>query len=116
MIDWREEEAGSDGEIRIFKLDGELDSETCDFLYSVLEGRIEDGNRKLILDCERLQIISSMGLGMLMRVHAKIKKNGGDVKLARIHGAIAELLKLVMLDRVLHLYPSVQAAIESYSA
>jgi anti-sigma B factor antagonist len=114
MIDWNEEKAGKDGEVCVFALRGQLDTEACDFLYTVLQDRIEDGTKKLILDCRSLEIISSMGLGMLMRLHTRMKKQGGDVKLARVHGAVAEVMKLVMLDRVFHFYASVSEAIESY--
>ena len=114
MIDWKEEKVGKDGEICVFLLTGQLDAESCDFLYAVLRDRIEDGTKKMILDCRNLEIISSVGLGMLMRLHARMKKEGGDVKLARVHGTVAEVLKMVMLDRIFRFYPSVTEAIESY--
>ena len=40
--------------------------------------RVVDGCEKMILDCGELSYISSMGLGMLMRVHSKMKKKGGE--------------------------------------
>jgi anti-anti-sigma factor len=114
MIDWKTQELGENKDILLFEMSGRLDVSACEYFYSVLEGRIRRGCKKLILDCENLDFISSMGLGMLMRVHSRMKKEGGDVKLARIHGAVAEVVKLVMLDRVLHMYPSVEAALESF--
>ncbi len=115
MINWNEEIIGEDGDIYLFRLSGELGSETCDYLYVILAERIGDGARKLVLECDDLRIISSMGLGLLMRVHSKMKKLGGDVKLVRVHGAVATAFKLVMLDKVLSIYPSVRAAMESYT-
>ena len=114
MINWKEEKIGVDGDICLFRLFGELDTETCDYLFTVVKDRIGDGTRKLILDCDDLRVISSVGLGMLMRIHSRMKKLDGDVKLVRVHGAVAEVIKLVRLDRVLNIYPSVQTALESY--
>ena len=76
MIDWNSKEVGENGEILVFELSGRLDAIHCDYLFSVLESRIEDGRTKLILDCSDLEYISSMGLGMLMRVHSRMNQRG----------------------------------------
>ena len=116
MIDWEIEKDGSGGDVLVFKLTGRLETVECDYLLSVLGSRIGDGDNKIILDCHQLEYISSLGLSMLIRVHAKMKKAGGDVKLARVHGAVATVIATVYLDRVFHLYPTVQAAVESFQA
>ncbi len=114
MINWTTAEF-ADGQILAFRLSGQLDTSSCDYLYDVLEGSIEDGKLKIVLDCEDLEFISSMGLGMLMRVHSKMAKLGGNVCLCQVHSTIADVLRLVMLDKVLRVYPSVEAAVESFS-
>ena len=96
-------------------LSGKLDEVGCDYLLSCVENRIENGYTKIILDCDKLAYISSMGLGMLVRVHSRMKKHGGDVKLASVHGVVADLLSMVRLDKVLEIYPSVGEAIVAYS-
>ena len=95
-------------------LSGRLDAFHCDYLLSCVEHQIEDGRKKLILDCKDLEFISSMGLAMLIRAHAKMKKLGGDVKLAGVGGLVASTLSLVGLDRVFHLYPTVEEAVAAY--
>ena len=116
MIDWKLRELGNDGEILVFELFGRLDMSASEYLYSILEDHIQDGDKKLVIDCNDLELISSMGLGILMRVHAKMKKHGGEVKLARLHGAAAKAVSLVMLDKILHIYPTVEDAVASYEA
>ena len=49
---------------------------------------IQAGCRKLIVDCTRLTYISSYGMGVLVRLHQKLAKRGGDVKLAAALGAL----------------------------
>lgn len=116
MLEFVQSELGENGQILAFKLSGRLDALQVDYLYSVLENRIRDGHSKIILDCHEMEYISSMGLGMLMRVHAKMRKQSGDVKLARVHGAVADVLSLTRLDRVLQMYPTLQEAIDSFNA
>lgn len=112
MIDWTVKESAN-GQILLFQLAGQLDTSSCDYLYDVLEDVIEDGKIRIILDCSDLEFISSMGLGMLMRVHSRMAKLGGNVCLCRVHSAVADVLRLVMLDKVLRVYPSVEAAVDS---
>ncbi len=113
MINWTTQEY-ADGRILLFQLSGHLDTSSCDYLYEVLEGNIEDGKREIILDCNELEFISSMGLGMLMRIHSKMAKLGGNVRLCRVHGTIAEALRLVKFDKILRIFPSVESAVESF--
>jgi anti-sigma B factor antagonist len=113
MIDWNETKLGADNEITLISLSGDLDTKSCDYLSSVLVERVEGGCNKLVLDCHRLDYITSLGLGMLLRVHAKLRKQGGDVALARVHGPVAEVFHVVRLDKLFHLYPTVQEAVES---
>lgn len=114
MIDFSLEPVGENGDIISVSVTGDLDAANCDYLLQCVEGQIEDGYTKLILDCQHLEYISSMGLGMLIRVHSRMKNLGGDVKLARLHGTVAEILRLVKLDRIFHLYSSVEEAAAAF--
>ena len=43
-----------------------------------------------------------------------MKKLGGNVCLCRVRGAVADVLHVVMFDKILRIYPSVEAAVESF--
>jgi anti-anti-sigma factor len=114
MIDWHCDELGENGEILVFRVSGRLETMECDYLSSAIDQQIQDGHKKVIIDCGELDYISSTGLGMLLRLHARQKKRGGVVKLARVQGTVAQLLEVVQLDRILNMYPTVQEAVESH--
>jgi anti-sigma B factor antagonist len=114
MIDWEIDKAGDGGDVLVFKLTGRLETTESEYLLSVIENRIEEGDSKLVLDCDRLSYLSSLGLGTLVRARARMKKAGGDVKLAGVHGVIASVISAVNLDRIFHLYPTVEAAVASF--
>jgi anti-sigma B factor antagonist len=115
MIDWKWRVLGDDLGILVFELSGRLDTTSCEYFNSVLESRIQDGNEKVVIDCDTLEFVSSTGLRMLIRVHSRMKKQGGDVKLARIHGAVAKVMRIVRLDKVLHIHTTVEDAVESFA-
>ena len=116
MIDFRYEELGQDGELLTVHIDGELDTASCDYFFSCIEGQIKRGHSKIVIDCRNLRFISSMGLAMMLRVHARMKKSGGNVKLAQVEGTVAEVVKLVKLDKLMNMYPTVENALDSFSS
>ena len=110
MIDFGTYKLKPDDEVLVIGLSGQLDTESCEYFLSCLEGEIKDGHIQLIVDCRNLEFISSMGLGMLLRAHSRMKKHGGDVKLARVGGTVAKVMQTVQLDKLLKIYPTVREA------
>ena len=103
-----------ENDVTILTLDGELDPYTSPDLLNCLTHEIEKGRRKIVVDCARLKYISSCGLGALVRVHARMKKLGGDVKVAALRGPVADVFRITMLNKVFGMYDSVEAAAESF--
>jgi anti-anti-sigma factor len=95
-------------------LAGTLDEQSCHYLMECVREEVLEGSTKMILDCEQLEFISSMGLAMLVRVNARMKKLNGDVKLAAVHGVIAEAIRMVHLNLLFQIYPTVDEAIAAH--
>jgi anti-sigma B factor antagonist len=114
MADFYYHACGKNKDIVSVVVSGKLDAFHCDYLLNCVEHQIEGGHKKLILDCSELNFISSKGLGMLVRVHARMKKHGGDVKLAGVRGAAASLISVVHLNKAFEMYPTVEEAIAAH--
>ncbi|CAN5439741.1 anti-sigma factor antagonist [soil metagenome] len=113
MIDFHYETVGKDKDIVAVVLSGRLTEENCNYLFECVEGQILEGRKKLILDCGHLSYISSMGLGTLVRVSARMKKIGGEVKLAALQSVVVQIMSVMGLNRVFQIYPSVVDAISA---
>ena len=111
MFNFRYEKVGKDRDIVAVVVSGTLDENNCDYLLECVEEEILEGRKKLILDCGQLTFISSMGLGMLVRVNSRMKKIGGDVRLAAVQGTVAQVMSVVGLSRMFQMYPTVDDAI-----
>jgi anti-sigma B factor antagonist len=114
MLDFRYETVGANRDIMAVVLSGTLDEESCNYLLGCVEDEILDGRRKVILDCGGLGYVSSMGLGTLVRVNSRMKAKGGDVKLAAVRGAVAQVMGVVGLTRLFQIYPTVEGAIAAH--
>ena len=114
MLDFSVEALGENSDIMCISIRGDLTAENCEYLLKCVESQIEDGYKNLILNCAGLTYISSLGLGMLVRVHSRMKKLDGDVRLAGLHGKVADILNIVKLDRVFQIYPNEVEAAASF--
>ena len=75
MLEIVKERSGKDLTVLLL---GRLDTETAPELQAVLEKEYVD-TEKLVLDCEKLNYISSAGLRVLMGAQKIMKRRGGMV-------------------------------------
>jgi anti-anti-sigma factor len=99
-----------DKDILIVCADGGLNSDNANQFVDELGTLIEGGQTKIVVDCTRLDYISSYGVGVLLRLHAKLAKRGGNVKLACVKSIIEKLLTTLRLNSLFEIYPDVSRA------
>lgn len=100
----------TENDVLIVKADGGLNRQTAAEFVDSLTRLIDAGLKKIIVDCSALDYVSSYGLGILIRLHARLKKRGGDVKLSCVRGALPQLLSITRLDQVFDIYSDVNRA------
>lgn len=99
-----------DGDLLVVSADGGLNRETAQQLIDDVGRHVDAGARNVIVDCSRLQLITSAGFGTLLRLHGAMKARGATVRLAGVQGVAAQALRLLRLDGVFELFPDVNAA------
>lgn len=114
MIDFTSYDHEDNPSIHVVDLEGNLDGETAEYFFKCIESIIDEGRTRLIINCVKLEYISSLGLAMLMRVHSRMKKRGGDVRVSRLEGVVADALSISGFDKILKMYPSVGDAASSF--
>lgn len=115
MLEFREvTDAGLPPGVKVLEVAGDLDNYAVKDFTECLEVEIEKGHRQIVVDCSRLRFVSSMGLGTLVRMHAKMRKLGGDVKLASVRGMVADLFALTRVNKLFGIYPDISQAVASF--
>lgn len=99
-----------DGDVTIIGLDGGLDSTNTAQLNDSVEKLIKVGLRRIIVDCRKLNFISSAAIGTLVTLSRRMKSEGGQIKIAGATGPVFDVLKIMKLDKVLELYTDVDRA------
>lgn len=99
-----------DGDVLIIRADGGLNGDTIGQFMTEIEQLVDAGLKRIIVDCEHLEFISSAGLAALMRLHKKMATHGGDVKVAAVRKLIVQVFEVTHLSSVFDIYPDVNAA------
>ncbi len=70
--------------------------------------------RKVIFDVRGVTMVDSTGIGILVVCHGKVNKEGGALRIVGATGNVEDTMKITSVDKILKLYPSVEAAVASF--
>ena len=75
----------------------------CLELLRTIDERVKLGEKKFKLDLQQCLVISSFGIGNLLRINTLIKENGGSITFTRCNSEIKNILAQLHLDKLLNL-------------
>lgn len=104
-----------EGEILGIVLDGSLNATTTEQFNQAIQNHLDQGRTKIILDCHRVEYISSLGLGSLVALQARLRRKGGELKLVGLYGLASDAIRLVHLDKLLNIYGDMEVARASFN-
>jgi anti-sigma B factor antagonist len=99
--------------VTLLALDGGLDHTTTALFIAQMDGLLQQGTLRVVLDLGQLSYASSWGLAAMVRVHHHYAARGGRVAFANLHSAMATILRLSHLDRLFDLHTTVEEAVRS---
>ena len=103
-----------DRQVKILSLKGQLDAHTFPSLQEKLESVVSDGSPRVVLDCEKLEYISSAGLGVLKKMTREFRGLDGDIRLAQLPPKIDNVVNLLGFSQVIQVYKGLDEAVQSY--
>ncbi len=75
---------------------------------------LKENIRKIIFDLKDITMLDSTGVGIIVVSQAKIKKEGGELRIAGATGVVDEILKMTSVDKLVHVFPTVEAAAANF--
>ncbi len=75
---------------------------------------LNDHKKKIILDLAGITMLDSTGVGILVLSQAKVKKEGGELRIAGAQGVVDEILKMTSVDKLMKVFPTVEAAAANF--
>lgn len=83
------------GSVCVLDLKGELDAHTASELEAALQKCRDDRQYRIIVNGEKLQYISSAGLGVFMAYIEDLRERGGDIKISALQPKVYNVFDLL---------------------
>jgi anti-sigma B factor antagonist len=101
--------------ISVVSVGGDIFAEDASILKDTLDKMFHTNKLKIVLNLDKTDVISSVGLGVILSSLIKFRKYSGDICLANVRDFVRKILKTTKVDNIIQSYPNVQSAIESLS-
>ena len=103
------------GKATIFTLSGRLDTNSAPAIEEQIVDSIKQGNHYIILDCEKLEYISSAGVRALVHLYRRLDKLHGHLFLSGVRQSVENILQITGFLPFFNLVDSVDQALRSVS-
>jgi anti-sigma B factor antagonist len=100
--------------VQLFEVIGRVDSSNASELGGELDKIVDEGKNNLVLDLSGVEYMSSAGLREMVRVLKRVKRSGGDLRIANPSDRVKEVLELAGLDTIFEIYPTQVEAVGSF--
>ncbi len=97
----------------LVRLSGNLEIDGAETLWSEVSARTGAEIRYFLFDFSGVPIITSAGIGTLVRVFVRLRGLGGAIAICGCSDKIREVFSVVMLDKILKVCDSEEAARQS---
>ncbi len=97
--------------VTIVDVDGELTVNNRSDLKERVLGRLNDGDRRFVIDFAKTGYIDSSGLGVLVSLSKRIREHSGRLRLAGLNEDLRTLFELTKLDTLFQITDTRAAAL-----
>ena len=101
-------------DIIIFKLNGNLNSNTSPELEDKIFEAIKNDSKNMILDFEDLDYISSAGLRVIMKATKNLKQSEGMIVLCSMQDYVKEVFEIAGFDAYLPITSTMDDALNQF--
>jgi len=106
--------AGAAGWVHLLDLAGVLDAYTSKKFDGYLADLVAAGGTQTVLDCAKLDYLSSAGIGVLTGAVKRCRDLGGDLRLCAVTEKVRKIMGMVGLPGLLRTYDAEKGAVMSF--
>lgn len=96
--------------VEVFTVKGSLDSNTSPEFETLIYKSLEDGKRRLILNLEHLDYISSAGIRVMLKTTKDLKRMEGNIVLCSLQDYVREVFDIAGFDGYLNIENNLDGA------
>jgi anti-sigma B factor antagonist len=110
-----EYQPGPDKDVTVLMLDGSVDAYNSEILSKKLDEVMKKNCRKIVINCAKLNFISSSGMGVFLALEDDLAEKGGGFKFVAVPDTILNVFKKVGLADIFKLYDAENSAVEDFN-
>lgn len=104
------------GDVTIVDLEGQIRLGQGNInLHEALRELVNQGEKNVVLNLQKVTAIDSSGLGELVAGFASLERAGGEMKLLNLTERVNELMVITKLHTVFEVYDNEQEAVNSFA-
>ena len=100
----------------VISLKGSIETTNASTLEEVIERIINDRCFQILVDLSGVTYISSAGWGIFISEIKRIRKNGGDIKLATMAPGVREVFELLEFHNILKPFQTREEALRDFTS
>ena len=111
-----EERAGSSPAVAVLTLKGTIETTNASGLEETLARIMDERCYRIVVDLAGVTYISSAGWGIFISEIKRIRRNGGDIKLAAMSPEVREVFDLLEFGNILKPFERTSDALRDFAA
>lgn len=100
--------------VTLLAMEGNLDTNTSVGAQDHINGLIDDGAAKLVVDFEKVDFVSSAGLRVLLATAKKLGGVGGSLRICGLNEAVNEVFEISGFSTILEVFPTRDDAMQGF--
>lgn len=102
--------------IAIITLDGFVDAHTAPQFEAAIQTELDANNVRIVVDCSKLNYISSAGLGVFMSFIEEVRDLNGDIKISGLVPKVRHTFEILGFHDLFEMSEDLNSALASFSA
>lgn len=90
----------------VLAIEGDLDASSCIKLDEAISSAVANNERKILIDCQSLNYISSAGLGVFMSYLQEFKEKGISLVLFNVSDKVKKVFQILGLNELITIVDS----------
>lgn len=107
-------ESKSENGIAIVTLTGSLDTNTSSAAQQHLDGLMDNGESKILIDFGNVDFVASSGLRVLLATAKRLKAGGGSLRICSLNESVGEVFEMSGFSTILNVFGSREDALSGF--
>ena len=101
-------------EVKVLAFDGSLDTQTSPDAQTQLTQLMEGGDKKILVNFEKLHYISSAGLRVLLAAAKQLKTADGELRICDLNKVVKEVFDISGFSTIFKIFENETEALDSF--